>query len=191
MFRFACVCFLQHRFTASATGVLLRTARVWTGDSAHTPTTCGSPHILHSYTNTTYQLTLFSPSLYIYHPMILVTVDTVKYQPEVIQQSLSSRFYWFQGNQVNTVSSIYCSERGVQCFWNELSPEPGDINTLWHNDSASQETSQSVRPVSKPSWQQTRQVGQSGSQTSRIQDAGWSVSASVSQIKKKKQQLGE
>lgn len=73
---------------------------------------------------------------------------------------------------------------GVQCVWNELSPEPGDINTLWHDHFASQETSQSVRPVSQPSWQQARQVGQSGSQTSRIQDAGWSVSVAVSQIKK-------
>ena len=41
---------------------------------------------------------------------------------------------------------------------------------------------QSASPVSQPSWQQTRQVGQLGGQTSRIQDAGRSVSIAVSQI---------
>lgn len=48
---------------------------------------------------------------------------------------------------------------------------------------------QSACPVSQPSWQQTRQVGPLGGQTSRIQDAGRSVTVAVSQIISQKEGL--
>lgn len=67
----------------------------------------------------------------------------------------------FRGKKVNTVSGFIAPPWGAHCVWHELSPGPGNINLLWHDHSASQETSQSLS-------QRVQLVSQAGSKPDRL-----------------------
>ena len=90
----------------------------------------------------------------------------------------------FREKKVNTVSGFIAPPWGAHCVWHELSPGPGNINLLWHDHSASQETSQSLS-------QRVQLVSQAGSKPDRLarSAASRSVSVAVSQIISQKEGL--